>query len=297
MMAMIGCKKEEAETKNTYKIKFVANGGIGEMQSQIFYGGDSITLAKNMFTRSGYTFCGWYTLEKETYYDGQKVKLNSDITLYARWFSENGNGEINGYKYVDLGLPSGLLWATCNVGSNAPEDYGAYYAWGEIIDKDYYSWSTYKYCFDGRPDALIKYCRNIPCGHYGFTDNLTKLEESDDVAATCWGSGWRMPTYIEMQELLDNCICTWITWNGVKGMLFSGFNGNSIILPSAGFRNGDGYYGVGVLGTYWSSSLYAYNNASGSMFAMNFDLYSDHYDLGSDSRYYGKSVRPVCFAN
>ena len=158
---------------------------------------------------------------------------------------------------VDLGLPSGLLWATCNVGADNPEDYGDYYAWGETetyYETGYaqaeneviwktgksagYVWASYKYCL-GNEQTLTKYCNNADFGFHGFTDNKTVLEPDDDVAHVQWGGGWRMPTGEEMDELRSpkNCTCTWTTQNGVQGLKItskkSGYTDRSIFLPAA----------------------------------------------------------------
>ena len=114
-----------------------------------------------------------------------------------------GNGTYNGYAYVDLGLPSGLLWATCNVGANHPEDYGFYFAWGETTPKDYYDWNTYQYAngTSWEDPQLTKYCNVSGYGYNGFIDNLTTLLPEDDAATANCGSGWRMPTKDDFQEL------------------------------------------------------------------------------------------------
>ena len=150
--------------------------------------------------------------------------------------------------YVDLGLPSGLLWATCNVGAETPEEYGDYFAWGETTPKDDYTWSNYQHC-NGSRNALTKYCNNASCGYEGFTDNLTTLMPEDDAATANWGNGWRMPTKEEFEELYNNTTYTWTQQNGVNGKLFTASNGNSLFLPAAGYNN------IGYLGDYWSSSL------------------------------------------
>jgi len=141
---------------------------------------------------------------------------------------------LNGHEFVDLGLPSGTKWATCNVGAETPEAYGDYFAWGDTIGQEFYNWSHYKYC-NGDYNKLTKYCDNEEYGNNGFTDELTTLEESDDVATAKWGKGWRMPTREDLKELIDNCDTTWTAQNGINGMLFtSRTNGNSIFLPAAG---------------------------------------------------------------
>ena len=166
---------------------------------------------------------------------------------------ENDLVFVNSEDWVDLGLPSGLLWATRNVGATSPEDYGDYFAWGETQPKEVYDWSTYIYS-NGADDQLTKYCSNSDYGYNGFTDNLTILQPGDDAATANYGG--RTPTKVEWQELLDNTTATWTTQNGVNGRLFTGTNGNSLFLPAAGCRWDSNIHGGGYYGYYWSSSLY-----------------------------------------
>ena len=198
-------------------------------------------------------------------------------------------GTLNGHEWVDLGLPSGLLWATCNVGASTPTGYGNYYAWGETTTKTTYKWTTYTYC-NGSSSTLTKYCNISSYGNNGFTDNLTTLEAIDDAATANWGAGWRMPTDTEMQELVNNCTVTWTTQSGVNGRLFTGPNGNSIFLPAAGSRATSSLLSAGSRGRYWSSSL----NPSISYMALLLYFDSDNYYAGFNDRYYGFTVRPVC---
>ena len=191
----------------------------------------------------------------------------------------------NGHEYVDLGLPSGLKWATCNVGASSPEDYGGYYAWGETEEKDNYSWSTYKWC-RGSYDTQTKYCTD---SSYGTVDNKTVLDPEDDVAHVKWGGTWRMPTLDEQKELLNKCTWTWITQNGVNGYKVTGPNGNSIFLPAAGYRYGTEVSYRGSDGYYWSSSLFS--NYSNLAYNLYFD--SGFHDWYYYNRYDGLSVRPV----
>ena len=193
-----------------------------------------------------------------------------------------------GHAYVDLGLPSGLLWATCNVGAFSPEDYGDYFAWGETTPKDNYGWSTYQYC-NGSSTTLTKYCTNADFGNNGYVDNLTTLLPEDDAATANWGPDWRMPTYEEWQELYNNTTVTWTTQNGVSGRLFTAANGNSLFLPAAGYRGGSSLYYAGSYGYYWSSSLYT----DGPYYAWYFTFNSGYPYMGYDIRGYGRSVRPV----
>ena len=202
------------------------------------------------------------------------------------------------HEYVDLGLPSGLLWATCNVGADAPEEYGDYYAWGETAPKVTYSWENYQYCnliyyeeWDFSMRFFTKYCNNSSDGYNGFTDDLTTLLSEDDAATANWGSDWRMPTQAEWQELYDNTTITLTQRNGVNGRLFtSTTNNNNLFLPFTGcsdeFCKGNiDSYGYGF---YWSSSLDDYADYA---WCVNFN-WSD-YGMGPQERRNGFSVRPV----
>ena len=208
----------------------------------------------------------------------KKDSVNKEITV-----AEN---TINGHECVDLGLPSGTKWATCNVGADKPEEFGNHYAWGETETKEDYSWSTYKWC-NGSYDKITKYCSN---SSYGRVDNKRKLELSDDVARKQWGSSWRLPTKAEFEELLNNCTWTWTEQNGVKGYkVTSKKNGNSIFLPAAGWRGGTSLYYQGTLGYYWSSTPHESNSYN----AYGLDFYSGYHYSNWNYRDYGQSVRPV----
>ena len=195
----------------------------------------------------------------------------------------------NGHEYIDLGLPSGIKWATCNVGASTPEEYGGYYAWGETEEKEDYSLETYKWC-NGSYDSLTKYCTN---SYRGTVDNKAVLEPEDDVAHVKWGGSWRIPTKTEFEELLNKCLWTWTTQNGVNGYrITSATNGNSIFLPAAGIRSGvtGGDWGEG--GLYWSSWL----NSSESMGSHDLHFYKNKQEFASHYRHVGLPVRPVCGA-
>lgn len=171
----------------------------------------------------------------------------------------DNNDSIDGHDYVDLDLPSGTLWATCNVGANSSEDVGDYFAWGETMPKGIYDWKSYKYgklVNERYRFELNKYCTDSLFGVDGFVDNLSVLEPIDDAATANWGKDWRMPTREEWEELYQKTICTWTTQNGVKGRLLTGCNGNSIFLPATGFHLDGELICIG-LGIYWSSSLYS----------------------------------------
>ena len=197
-------------------------------------------------------------------------------------------GKHNGHEYVDLGLPSGLKWATFNVGANSPEEYGYHFAWGEVEPKTDYSWTTYKH--GTAKDQLIKYCSKSSSGKDGFTDSKTMLDPEDDVATVNWGGAWRMPTKAEQDELREKCTWTWTTQNGVGGYKVTGPNGNSIFLPAAGYMYEGALLYDGSRGDYWSSSLYTDDPYKAYSMYFNFDSV----DWRDYDRNRGRSVRPVC---
>ena len=190
-------------------------------------------------------------------------------------------------KVVDLGLPSGLKWASCNVGAKVPEEYGNYYAWGETEVKENYVWATYKHC-NGKIIPVTKYCTN---SSDGYVDNKVVLEPEDDVAIVELGNKWRMPTEAEISELFKNCTWEWTTVNDVAGCKLTGPNGNSIFMPAAGCCNGTEIKQLGERCYYWSSSLYAYfNDSAYAVMIYN----SGAVYLNTATRIYGYPVRPVC---
>ena len=196
---------------------------------------------------------------------------------------------VSDHGFVDLGLPSGLLWAVCNVGADNPEDYGDYFAWGETQPKDSYDWSTYQYC-NGSENTLTKYCNSSSHGYNGYTDDLTTLLPEDDAATANWGGDWRMPTQAEWEELINNTTHVWTTQNGVNGRLFTASNGNSLFMPAASY-NEWGYTIPGFEGFYWSSSLGILSNSIGAYsFVFNSD---DNYNIPMYDRCLGFSVRAV----
>ena len=216
---------------------------------------------------------------------------NSKVTYSISQVKEVSFVESEEHEYVDLGLPSGTLWATCNVGASSPEEYGDYFAWGETVPKDYYGWSTYKWC-NGSNDTMTKYCANSSYGYNGFTDNLTELQPEDDAATANWGSPWRMPSLAQIEELNDSSYTTtvWTQLNGVYGRkVTSKSNGNSIFLPAAGSRWNDELNNAGRYGDYWSSSLYpSYVNGAYYLY-----FRPDYRSWSSGSRGNGHSVRAV----
>ena len=196
---------------------------------------------------------------------------------------------------IDLGLPSGTLWASCNVGATKPEEYGLYFAWGETkgytsdtSDGRSFSWANYKWC-NGAYDKLTKYCTDSSYGNNGFTDNKTELDLEDDAAYVNWGSSWRMPSNEQQDELRSQCKWEWTQLNGVYGYKVTGPNGKSIFLPAAGYRGGTSLGNAGSYGGYWSRTL----NTYGPYSAYDLHFFSGYVGWRSYDRYRGRSVRPV----
>ena len=178
--------------------------------------------------------------------------------------------KINGHEYVDLGLPSGLKWATCNVGASKPEEYGNYYAWGETAPKTEYTYEN-----------------SIT---YGEEMNDISGNPQYDAARANWGGSWRMPRENEMEELHAYCEWEWTQKNGVNGCKVIGRNGKSIFLPAAGCRDGSSLSDAGSLGEYWSSTPC---DEDGDRYAYCIEFDSDGQYMDGFFRGLGQSVRPV----
>ena len=201
-------------------------------------------------------------------------------------------GTHNGHEWVDLGLS--VKWATCNVGATAPEEYGNYYAWGEVKPKKNYCWETYKYS-NGTDDSLTKYISGSDeYTNYLNVDSITitTLDKVDDAATHNWGGRWRMPSAAEWAELREQCSWTWTTRNNAKKgyEVTSKINGNSIFLPAAGFCYDTELDDANSMAFYWSSAL----DKSDSSYAWVIAFDEDYFSMDSEDRFYGLSVRPVC---
>ena len=184
--------------------------------------------------------------------------------------------------YVDLGLPSGTLWATCNVGASSPEDFGEHFAWGETQPKQRYAWDTYFDTEDGKT-----------FNKYNNDGGLTELQSEDDAATANFGEGWRIPSKAQIEELANSSYTTtvWTTQNGVNGLRVTGKNGNSIFLPAAGFCNGIGVTSGGSMGFYCTSSL----NTNNSNTAEIMHFISSGFNNLFSGRQFGFSIRPVVY--
>ncbi len=199
------------------------------------------------------------------------------------------------HEFVDLGLPSGTLWATCNIGANSPEEYGDYFAWGETegynSGKTNFDWINYKWC-EGSSITLTKYNTE---NNKGTVDDKTKLDEEDDAAYVNWGEDWRIPTNNQFNELINVNYTTtkWTTQNGVNGYIItSNSNNNSIFLPAAGYYEGSLLSLTESKGYYWSCELFMLTKP-GTDYACRLNMDSRSIGLDYGSRNCGRSVRPV----
>ena len=181
---------------------------------------------------------------------------------------------------VDLGLTSGVLWATINIGASSPADAGDYFAWGEKETKDNFGWETYGLC-NGSYSSIFKYTQN---------DGKKILEPQEDVATSKLGKGWRIPTKEEMEELVNECKWTWERMSGQLGWKVTGRNGNSIFLPAAGAGSSYRIAGVGELGRYWTSTR---DESNYSAFNLRFKDGRESIVVVDDTRFYGRPVRAV----
>jgi len=227
--------------------------------------------------------------------------LASNTTYYALPFVANSLGILTGQvvsfttartdmpEKVDLGLPSGIKWASMNVGANAPYDYGYYFQWGCTNGEYQEGWDLYCH---GNKNAITKYCTNST---YGTVDNLTTLLPEDDAAHLLLGENWRIPTKEEAGELWNNCTRTWETNGDISGYRFTGPNGNSIFLPSNGWWDEQGeVHSLNVDGLYWTSSLSEANNNSAWGFITRKTTGNAGVLAGPENRHYARGIRAVC---
>ena len=218
--------------------------------------------------------------------DNQVVKYNlnkvKDVT-----FEEALPVEVP--EYVDLGLPSGTMWATTNIGASDPEEVGDFYAWGETETKSEYSWATYQYS-DGSATSLNKYCSRA---NYGTVDGLNTLEPDDDAARVILGDEWSMPTKEQVEELTNATYTTWeqTELNGVKGVRIKSRTTNaSIFLPIGGFRDNISISNGNSYGYFWTRNVHSSIDYTAWAFR-----YGDELDTENvKSRYLGLNIRPVC---
>lgn len=239
-------------------------------------------------------------------YSTELINLKPNTRYYVRAYAENPKGISYGTAVsvttktadgkdpwqptepdengaVDLGLS--VKWAAWNVGATAPEEYGDYYAWGEIETKVDYTEGNYKFM----------YLDSYDCVEYSLPGGLSDISGTEYDAATInMGKEWRMPTKLELVELNDASTAVWTTYKGVDGMRIIGPNGNSIFLPSGGFRSEYGGQNKGKSGKYWTSSLYPDWNRGAFIYSWGRNaLGTESIGVGSETRYLGLLIRPV----
>ena len=256
------------KTAETYTLTFNANGGEGEMESLSFEYAEYKTLPFSTFTKEGSVCSSWNTKADGTgvvYVSDKQLRLTENTTLYAQW-TEYVPSESN--EYIDLGLS--VKWATCNLGTDKPEEFGESYAWGEVETKDSYEWSNYKWC-NGTSTSITKYCIT---SYYGKVDNKTTLELLDDAASVNLGGNWRIPTTAEVEELMSEC--DWI-WQKGGYLVISKVNGKSIFIPSADY-----------CAKYWTSDMSDSSYASDILYVS-----PSENKITYDDRKKGLLIRPV----
>ena len=185
------------------------------------------------------------------------------------------SGVYNGHKYVDLGL--NVNWAFCNVDATSPEGAGGYYAWGETETKEMYSFRTYEHGNKMDTDGMREF--------YDIGKEISGTQY--DVAHVKWGGKWRMPTLEERQELKEKCVISKTSYNGVKGILITGPNGNSVFLPSAGHIYLKTIRSKGTTGEYWTGTF------AHSVLSWPYTIAWGGVPLSVEVQYFGLPVRPV----
>ena len=293
-MLLVSCKPENEKptvvtksvgevTKTSAKVvgQVAADGGAEVTERGICWSTDGTPTIIDFRTVDG-TGVGTFTsnlndLDPLTTYYVRAYATNEVGTSYGEKVSFKTLDPANGHEYVDLGLS--VKWATCNVGATSPEEYGDYFAWVETNTKSEYSSSNCP-----AYELSISELQS-----HGYIDGEGNLTSQYDAAIANWGGDWRMPTIAEMQELLNNCIWTWTTQNGVEGHKVIGPNGNSIFLPAAGCRLESSLEYAGRLGDYWSSTPYDNNDS----YACSLYFDSGYHYIGYYYRHYGRPVRSV----
>lgn len=187
----------------------------------------------------------------------------------------------NGHEYVDLGLPSGTLWATCNVGATKPEDPGLRFAWGETSSKDNFTLNNYAF-WNGSSTSISE--NGYGATKYNSTDGLQELALSDDAAYMNWGNSWITPSKEECDELRTKCTWTQGTLNDVDVWIATGPNGKSIYFALAPYSGSNPN-----VHAMWNRTLH---NDKGLVYKYYFSSFDGHY-YTSTKRYEGNYIRPV----
>ena len=250
-----------------------SDGKTGKTYTGLLLNPINITLPEKFRTPS---------LEKGKYHYRGYFKDNDTGNII---YSDNvGEFEIEDDRWVDLGLPSGILWAAYNVGATSPEEYGGYYAWGETEEKDNYTWENYKYAtfrgYDEWGNPIYE------CEYIG--DNIGGTPY--DIAHVKWGDGARLPSVAEISELLEFCKIEYRHYENVKGAFLTGPTSNTIFLPLGGYIDGSIIYDKGEMGTFWSGTQSEKYQDYASYLESEED---EETDLDVEERMIGRTIRPV----
>lgn len=235
-----------------------------------------------------YYYRAWAVKNRKLYFGDIKTFETPDLPPIS--------GTHEGHDYVDLGLPSGLKWATCNIGASNPEEYGDFFAWAEVKPKKDYLWTNYRHVRRGSYNP-IKYRIE---GSY----KTKRIHLSDDAAHVNWGGDWRMPTIYDYEELRTTCDFLWTNQKGVYGLMIKGPSGYSIFLPAAGFMSDpvnsyipqeENHLHKGRSVLYWLSTYTTEDWKTAN--CINRDgNWARRNDAVSNARYrcHGFPIRPVC---
>ena len=292
-----GVKGFEVKSKSNGNTIFLPATGGWSNEEQTCY------MTCELYSDGSSLFCGLIFVDDNVYADDGLNRCDRYSVRPVRVVIDDAAEEVisrgrsgkdeYGREYVDLGLPGGVLWATCNVGASTPWQNGLYFAWGETVgyakgeshsfDEEHYKWHG--------SFGFTKYCNDSSRDH---GDNKTILDATDDAATANWGAGWRMPTDKEQDDLRNSAYCTWTWKTNYNGSGANGYevksrsNGNIIFLPAAGYREEMNLYDEGAYGYFWSSERAHDDDTANYLdFVFRGGVYWHSY------RYFGQSVRAV----
>ena len=231
-----------------------------------------------------------YSVETDSYYSKTenivvKVEINSSTSDTPS--EQDPTQTENPGNAVDLGLPSGTLWADCNIGASSPQDVGDYLQWGDTIERDTCDIATYIYTDENDTNGYTYLGTSSD-----HTENYSIAGTQYDAAHVRWGNDWQMPSRAQMNELRDNCTWTWATRNNVQGYEVSG-NGNSIFLPAAGYKVESSIISLSEYGFYWTDTLDTSVNEYFNLNIRVLRIKDDENIISYQPRYHGIPIRPV----
>lgn len=269
----------EEDILSDCEVNVTSNGyGRVNIEKEIVKQGELFTIEAK--ANKGYVFKYWSVNNQIVGIESVfRTKVDKDTEFRAYFQNENTN-----VQAVDLGLS--VKWADCNIGASSPEEYGDFFAWGEIAQKESidYFWERYKFCY-GSYKELWKYNSDA---NLGYIDNKSILEKEDDAAYSVFGENWRLPSKGEYEELKSKCNWQWTQNNGVYGYVIEGLNGNSIFLPVTGYFAG-ATHNIIDKGYYWCNEniAIATNDAYSLIFSQ------ENVEIKSSARKNGLPIRSV----